>query len=262
MMKKFTAPLLAALLTATLSFPIFADTIRLKDGSVLQGQVIGFKDQQFVVLIGTGSRGRRSRIMLYMEDVESIEFDGQTAATGAGDDNNSAGNQTVPVTQPSRPSTSQQRPTTPPPARRNDDDDAQQPVQRPTNSQGRPTFIPIKNFRVTGDNTANGWTNSGFSARRGQRIRISATGRVMLGAGRASTPGGLPALNDNNKLMKDEPTGALIAVIGDDNDDFIMIGRSREFVAQRDGILFLGVNEGNLNDNTGTYEVTIEAEAR
>ena len=33
------------------------------------------------------------------------------------------------------------------------------------------------------------------------------------------------------------------------------------FVAQRDGVLFLGVNEGDLADNTGTFDIVIEAEA-
>ncbi len=61
--------------------------------------------------------------------------------------------------------------------------------------------------------------------------------------------------------MRTEPSGALIAVIGDDNDDFILIGLRRDFVAQRDGVLFLGVNEGNLTDNTGNYDTVIEAEA-
>jgi hypothetical protein len=276
MIKKVTAPLFAVLLTAALSLPVFADTIRLKDGSVIQGQVVGFKDQQFTVLVGTGSRGRRSRILLYMEDVESIEFDDQAGAqpSGTGDDTSSAGTQTFPSQQPSRPTSNNntgQRPTTRPPAqqqpsRPDDTDDAgPQPTQRPSNSstgsQGSPAFFQI-NARVRGDSTTNGWTNSGLVVRRGQRLRISATGRVMLGAGRASTPAGLPTLPDTGKLMRNEATGALIAVIGDDNDDFIYIGRSREFVAQRDGVLFLGVNEGNLNDNTGTYEVTIEAEAR
>ncbi|MDQ3821325.1 MAG: hypothetical protein M3362_27100, partial [Acidobacteriota bacterium] len=97
--------------------------------------------------------------------------------------------------------------------------------------------------------------------RKGQRIRITASGRVNLGGGRVSTPAGVPAITDNDKLMRSYPTGALIAVIGDDNDDFIFIGQRREFIAQRDGVLFLGVNEGNLNDNTGTYDVVIEAEA-
>jgi hypothetical protein len=97
--------------------------------------------------------------------------------------------------------------------------------------------------------------------RAGQRLRITATGRVSLGAGQMSTPTGLPRLADRDKLMRNEPTGGLIAVIGDDNDDFIFLGASREFTAQRDGRLFLGVNEGNLGDNSGTYEVTVEAEA-
>jgi hypothetical protein len=261
---------LAVLLTIGLSFTAFADTIRLKDGSVLQGQVVGFKDQQFTVLIGTGSRGRRSRILLYAEDVESIEFDNQTGTQpGPSDDNNNSASTTAPpVTQPTRPTNNPrpsigQRPTTPPPSRTNDNDNdnVQQPTQRPTTSTRTPIFVPITPtpLRVRGDNTNNGWTNSGFVVSRGQRLRISATGRVTLGAGGASTPAGLPTLVDRDKLMRNEATGALIAVIGDDNDDFIFIGRSREFIAQRDGVLFLGVNEGNLNDNTGAYEVTIEA---
>jgi hypothetical protein len=60
--------------------------------------------------------------------------------------------------------------------------------------------------------------------------------------------------------MRNEATGALIAVIGDDNDDFLLIGSRRDFVAQRDGVLFLGVNEGDLVDNTGSYDIVIEAE--
>jgi hypothetical protein len=97
--------------------------------------------------------------------------------------------------------------------------------------------------------------------RKGQRLRITAQGRVSLGGGLYSTPTGLPAQPDRDKLMRNQPTGALIAVIGDDNDDFIFIGASREFTATRDGRLFLGVNEGNLADNSGAYDVTVEAEA-
>lgn len=277
MIKKFTAPLLAVMLATALCVTASADTIRLKDGSVIQGQVVGFKDQQFTVLIGSGSRGRRSRILLYSEDVESIEFDDQAGTSPVNNssvnnnDNTSANTQPIQNTQPSRPNTSQQRPTPQQPSRtdNNDNDadnDTQQPTQRPTNpqgggAQGSPAFFEV-NTRVRGDNTTNGWTNTGLVVRRGQRLRISATGRVMLGANRASTPAGLPTVPDTGKLMRNEATGALIAVIGDDNDDFVYIGRSREFVAQRDGVLFLGVNEGNLNDNTGSYEVTIEAEAK
>ena len=79
MKKSFKAPLLAILLVLCLGPTIFADTIRLKDGSVIRGQVIGFGDQQFTVLVGGGTRGRRSRITIYMEDVDTIEFDSVTA---------------------------------------------------------------------------------------------------------------------------------------------------------------------------------------
>jgi hypothetical protein len=130
-------------------------------------------------------------------------------------------------------------------------------VPRTTNA---PTFFQV-NVRVRGDNAGNGWTNSGLVVRRGQRLRINASGRVTMGGGRFSTPEGVPGLPDREKLMRNQPTGGLIAVIGDDNDDFIFIGASRDFVAQRDGVLFLGVNEGNLSDNTGYYDAVIEAEA-
>lgn len=261
MKKSFTAPLLATALVLCLGLTGLADTIRLKDGSVIRGQVIGFANQQFTVLVGTGTRGRRSRITLYMEDVESIEFDSFTGSTAAGSDTTGDDANTAPSTQSSRvdpqPTGSRPQPsattgrTSPQP---------QTTTPRPSVPSSSPTFFQI-NTRVHGDATTNGWTNSGLVVRRGQRLRVSATGRVLLGGGRVATPAGLVGVPDNEKLMRNEPTGALIAVIGDDNDDFIFIGRSREFTAQRDGVLFLGVNEGNLADNTGSYDAVIEAEA-
>jgi hypothetical protein len=259
MKKRISSLMVTAALVFGLSAAVLADTIRLKDGSVIHGQVIGFKDQQFIVLVGAGARGgRRSQIALWMEDVESIEFDNSGTGPNIADN--------TPV-QPSRPSTqpAASRPTTQPTTSQNtrptsDDDDASRPSGQTGSPGAQPSFFQI-NSRVRGDNAANGWTNSGLVVRRGQRIRVNARGNVTLGAGRVSTPAGLTGVTDTQKLMGSYPTGALIAVIGDDNDDFIFIGQRREFIAQRDGVLFLGVNEGNLNDNTGAYDVVIEAEA-
>ena len=231
-----------------------ADTIRLRDGSVIRGQIVSFRDQQFTVLIGAGARGRRSRITLYMEDVESIEFD--AASGGAGGDGGSANARDDTSAVYDQP---QQAPANTRPAPSGGQTPRNAGAPSPP-AQQNPTFFQI-NVRVRADNTANGWTNSGLVVRRGQRLRFSASGRVSLGAGVFSTPTGLPRVPDQNKLMRNEPTGGLIAVIGDDNDDFIFVGSRREIVAERDGILFLGVNESNLNDNTGTYDVTVEAEA-
>jgi hypothetical protein len=234
--------------------PAIADTIRLKDGNIIRGQVIGFKDQQFTVLVGSGAQGRRSRTLIYVEDVESIEFDSATTAAASVLANDDAVNSnTAPVYQPPR---SSQQPSQQP------DTDRNPPRTNPTPPGGlsSPTFFTIK-VPVRADNANNGWSNSGLVVRKGQRLRITSTGRVSLGGGRFSTPSGISGSPDNEKLMRNEATGALIAVIGDDNDDFLLIGTRRDFVAQRDGVLFLGVNEGNLTDNTGTYDVVIEAEA-
>ena len=251
-MKHILRPFFALALILTVLIPTLADTIRLKDGSVIRGQVIGFKDQQFTILIGSGAQGRRSRTLIYVEDIESIEFDAATTSAASSLANEPVATDTsVPDTQPVRSN----------PPRTN----TTQPI-----STAAPTFFTIKigvhakqcpTQSTTELCSPNGWTNTGLVVRRGQRLRISSTGRVSLGGGRFATPAGLPSVADNDKLMRTEATGALIAVIGDDNDDFLLISTRRDFVAQRDGVLFLGVNEGNLNDNTGTYDVVIEAEA-
>jgi hypothetical protein len=276
---RFTRPLAALAVVVALAAVGLADTIRMKDGQVIRGQIVGFRDQQFTVLIGSGGRGgRRSRITLYMEDVDSIEFDSATAETTTGGDD---GGSNAPV-ETSR--TQTQRQTEParqtePPRQTSQQNSGRPPVltsdNGPSTSSSRNTdttatparggggagspFFPIR-VRVRADATANGWTDSGLMVRKGQRLRISATGRVSLGEGRFSTPTGLPKVVDTEKLMRNEPTGTLIAVIGDDNDEFIPIGANREFYAPRDGRLFLGVNEGKLDDNTGSYDALIEVE--
>ena len=248
-MKKTFRLLLSTLLLVSISTPMLADTIRLKDGSVIRGQVIGFKDQQFTILIGGNAKGRRGQTTVYVEDVESIEFDSNSGNTGGSSTMEESTARNNPPPSMSRPSS----PVNQPENNRTID-------TTPPSSSSPPTFFTIK-VGVRADNANNGWTNSGLVVRKGQRLRISASGRVSLGRGRFSTPGGLNTIQDNDKLMRNEATGALIAVIGDDNDDFILIGPRREFVAQRDGVLFLGVNEGDLSDNTGSYDIVIEAEA-
>src|SRR4051812_5361925 len=107
-MKKTFRLLLSTLLLVSISTPLLADTIRLKDGSVIRGQVIGFKDQQFTILIGANSRGRRGQTTVYVEDVESIEFDNNSGNRGNSSsiDDSSARNNPPPImSRPSNPNT-------------------------------------------------------------------------------------------------------------------------------------------------------------
>jgi len=255
MKKYFVRSLIVFALVLAVTLPALADTIRLKDGSVIRGQIVSFKNEQFTILVGGGTRGRKSQITVYMEDVESIEFDntGNTSTSQT----DSTNNNTQPTYQPPVTQPANNQPANNQPA---NNSSSQPPAMTPTSTSSNPSFFQV-NVRVRADNASNGWTNSGLVVRRGQRLKVSASGRVSLGQNRFATADGLANITDRDKLMRNSPTGGLIAVIGDDNDDFIFIGRGHDFVAQRDGVLFLGVNEGNLADNTGAFDVVIEAEA-
>ena len=224
----------------------FGDTIRLKDGSIIKGKIVSFGGGKFVVLVGDGTRQRQ--LNFTASEVESIAFDSDSmpaanVITSNNDSSNTDKNSTVITVGQTAPKTINPPASAP---KINTDTNVQTP---------KPVEIGVK---VLADNTANGWTNSGWVVRKGQKIRISGTGRVSLGGGRYSTASGIASLTDEKKLMMKEATGGLIAVIGDDNNNFIFIGDSREFVAAQDGALFLGVNEGNLDDNSGAFDVKIQ----
>jgi hypothetical protein len=222
-----------------------ADTIRLKDGSRVKGRIISFKGNKFTVEMGEGSR--RRELTFTAAEIESIEFDQQgippQLTAPARKDVYKAPVQPAAAPSTVKVSASTETKYTPPPA--------------PKSSGEK--MAPIGwNIKVLADNTANGWTNSGWVVKKGQRIRVSGEGTVSLGRGASSPASGLGNLEDSNKLLKNVPTGALVAVIGDDNNDFIYVGAEREFTATRDGALFLGINEGNLEDNSGSFNVKVE----
>ena len=226
----------------------FADTIRLKNGSIIKGKIVNFNGGKFTVVIEDGTRQRQ--MSFTADEVESITFDADSMpvdkpSNQTNGENNDTNSTIITVGQIKKPTNPQ---TTSPPTNPSETTSTVALAQKPIE-------LSIK---VLADNTSNGWTNSGWVVRKGQKIRITGNGRVSLGNGRYTTPNGISSLPDANKLLPNEATGALIAVIGDDNNAFILVGSSREFTATQDGALFLGVNEGNLDDNTGACDVKIE----
>lgn len=249
--RQFARVALAGLFVAVLAVANFADTIRLKDGSIIKGTITGFAGGKFTIEIGQGSRKRQ--LTFDATEVESVVFEQIVPAVST---DNRTSTRPTPRTEAVIRDTSVIREPDPVKIVEDTNDNASQPAAtQPTTSSSKPIELSLK---VRSDNASNGWTNTGWVVKKGQRIRISGTGEVSIGNGKTSTPGGLWDLEDETKLLKAVPTGALIAVIGDDNNDFIYIGNDREFTASRDGSLFLGVNEGNLNDNTGSYDAKIE----
>lgn len=106
------------------------------------------------------------------------------------------------------------------------------------------------------------WTNSKVRVKRGDLVRVVATGKVRLSKESGQTgPAGTNS-PDSGKLIGTGPTGGLIAVVGDDNDDFLYLGAEGQFVSQHDGVLFFSVNEGFLKDNEGQFKVTVTIAGR
>ncbi|MGI8837908.1 MAG: LecA/PA-IL family lectin [Pyrinomonadaceae bacterium] len=103
------------------------------------------------------------------------------------------------------------------------------------------------------------WIDSGVDVRRGERIRVDATGTIYAGRTRI-TPAGLSTTDPYAPLPR-VAEGSLIGVIGNDNDSpIIELGATREFTADRDGRLYLTANRSSYTDARGAFNVRIRKE--
>jgi hypothetical protein len=216
-MKKIILVLLITLATVSIAA---ADTIYLRGGTTLRGNVLGFINGRFAVQLTTGAtlpvRSTDNRnetgatvttrmvnagdvIFLRPRDIDRIELDGRSL------------------------------------------DDARY--------QTRTVDVSL------GPN----WIDSGVDLRRGERMRIDATGTIYAGRTRI-TPAGLSTTDPSAPLPR-AAEGELIGVVGNDYDSpIIEIGSGREFTADRDGRLYLTVNRGPYSDARGAFNVRIRKE--
>lgn len=103
------------------------------------------------------------------------------------------------------------------------------------------------------------WIDSGVDLRRNQRVRVDATGTIYAGRTRI-TPAGLSTYDQYAPLPR-AAEGELIGVIGNDsNSPILELGASREFVADRDGRLYLTANRSSYNDARGAYTARVRTE--
>ncbi len=126
------------------------------------------------------------------------------------------------------------------------------PTTKPTS-----TFetFPVVDVRLTND-----WINSNVQVVQGQRVRIEASGTIALDGRDNSSPSGNNR-RDPNAPLPDENDGALVASIGTDlSSPILLIGRSKEFVADRSGILYFTVNHWDTTNARGSYQVRVQTE--
>lgn len=125
----------------------------------------------------------------------------------------------------------------------------------PATGGGRPSGLRERDVRV---DARTPWTDTGVVVRQGQSVYFSASGRVRWGPSRQDGPEGEHGSPRNDgRPIPSRPAAALIGRVGD-GDDYFFIGDSGEGIRMRStGRLSLGINDDFLNDNSGSFSVTV-----
>ena len=121
-------------------------------------------------------------------------------------------------------------------------------------SGGRPGGLREREVLVQ---ARDAWTRTGIEVERGQRLFFDARGEVRWGPDRKDGPDGERHSPRNpNRPIPNASAAALIGRIG--NGDPFLIGADRGEIRVRDsGPLYLGINDDFLQDNSGSFRVTI-----
>lgn len=107
------------------------------------------------------------------------------------------------------------------------------------------------------------WTSTGIMVRRGETVRLNTTGEVRVGPGPddAANPAGVQGgRTAAGTPIPSSIVGALIGRIG--NGEPFGIGNQASFPAPASGLLFLGINDNNFDDNSGEFRVEISRSGR
>jgi len=137
-------------------------------------------------------------------------------------------------------------------------------MSRPDNAA--PTTTPVGS---TGSTSAQGvtvssqmqWTPTGIAVRRGEWVTFSTTGDVKIGGEgnpTANADGLTTGVRAPDSPVATAPAGALVGKIG--NGPAFVIGSRNRVQMTAAGQLFLGVNDGHLQDNEGAFQVQVARE--
>lgn len=124
--------------------------------------------------------------------------------------------------------------------------------------QAQPGRSPIRALTTVTVRGGSEWTDTGLNVRPGQPLRFEASGQVFIarsndsaaGPGGVSDPGAqfpVPSL----------PAGALIGKVGPNGRPFAIGASTAEITMPAVGRLFLGINDSEFDDNSGSFRVVI-----
>lgn len=208
--------------TLTLALPctLAADTLVLRNGTRVRGEVLTLRGGT-IEFEEYNSRGQRRVVRVDRNEVARIEFEDSGypggGGVGGGDWGGGSGD---------------------------------------SGGGGRPSGMRERTVSVSASEP---WTDTGINVRPGQEIYLESNGRVRWGPDRRDGPEGE---NDSpynaGRPIPNRPAAALIGRVGQDSSEVFFIGAGRGPIRIRQGgRLFLGVNDDVLQDNSGSFRVSL-----
>ena len=203
-MKPRGACVLAGILCVSMTVALEADTLVLKDGRRVEGQLIAVRDG-VIEFEQRRAQGGHERVMIDRVEVRRIELDeGESNQTGSS--------------------------------------------SRPSGLRERAVNVDAKVA----------WTDAGVDVRAGQTVYFSATDRIRWAPGRRDGPEGEHNSADNGaRPLPGQRRAALIGRVGDSKDYFLIGDNKGPIRMPSSGRLYLGVNDDSLQDNAGSFRVTV-----
>ncbi|WP_281559567.1 PKD domain-containing protein [Thalassomonas sp. RHCl1] len=119
-------------------------------------------------------------------------------------------------------------------------------------------------LKLQNEGTCQNWKSTGIKLNKGMPYRIKAQGHMTLGEkAKQAGPQGVSYSkwqNNYSYLMhenKYENVGLLVGRLGREGDIF-SVGECMSFEADKDGILYLNLNDIHMSNNHGEFKITVE----
>lgn len=206
--------IITAALVTCLPLTLLADTLYLRNGNRIQGDLVAVRGSTIEFQERRGFGNSRT-IRVDRNEVDRIEFDngGSGGGSGAGWGSGGGGSE----------------------------------------GSGRPGGMRERQVSVS---STTSWTDTGVQVRAGQTIYVDASGQVRWGRDRRDGPAGEKNSPFNQaRPLPNRPGAALIGRIG---GDIFFIGDGQGPIRVRNGgSLELGINDEFLEDNSGSFRVTV-----
>lgn len=217
--RRLSSILLTLAFVIATGLSLAADTLVMRNGDQVRGQLIGIRNGEVEFREERGFNSRTIRVDL--REVRRIDFDDEYGTGGYG---------------PGRGRGQEGRGGSP--------------------NAGPPPGMRERHILVSANVP---WVETGIDVRDGQRIYIRATGQLTWGRGRKDGPEGEHNSPFNpGRPIPNRPGACLIGKVGDRGADPFYIGDEQGPIRVRgNGKLFLGINDDNLLDNTGNWRVTV-----